>query len=64
MIVEAVGENGKVVLMFDEDGAGRSGSEDALVRLAPQVYVKQIKLSEEGLRPDGLSKEKLKELFG
>ncbi|MBA7491808.1 DNA primase [subsurface metagenome] len=64
LIVQAVGGEGKVALMFDSDEAGRSGSEDALSRLVSQVYVKLIKLDEEGLQPDTLSKEKIKTLLG
>ena len=64
LIVEAVGQNGKMALMFDSDEAGRSGSQDALTRLVSQVYVKLIKLDEEGLQPDTLSKEKIKTLLG
>lgn len=44
LIVETIGENGRVALMLDENGAGRSGSQDALIRLVSQVYVKQIRL--------------------
>lgn len=64
LIVEAVGEKGKVVLMFDSSEAGKSGSQDALARLVSQVYVKLIKLGEEGLQPDSFSKEKIKKLLG
>ena len=64
LIVETVGENGRIVLMFDEDDAGRSGSKDILARLVSQVYVKQIRLGKEGLKPDSVSKEKLKKLLG
>jgi len=64
LIVQAVGEKGKVALMFDSDEAGRSGSEDALSRLVSQVYVKLVKLGEEGLQPDSLSKQKIKKLLG
>jgi len=54
----------KVALMFDSDEAGRSGGEDALARLTPQVYVISVKLAEEGLQLDSLSREKVKELLG
>ena len=63
LIVEAVGGNGKVTLMFDEDDAGRSGSQDALVRLVSQVYVKLVRLGEEGLQPDSLSKKEIDNLL-
>ncbi len=64
LIVEAVGEKGKVALIFDSSEAGKSGSQDALARLASQVYVKLINLGKEGLQPDSLSKEKIKKLLG
>lgn len=61
--VETVGGRGKAALMFDSDGAGSSGSRDALTRLVSRIYVKLVKLSEEGLQPDDLSKEKIKKLL-
>jgi hypothetical protein len=56
LIVETVGPEGTVTLMFDEDEAGWKGREDALSRLSSQVYVKVIGLGEEGRQPDNLSK--------
>ncbi len=64
LIVEAVGEKGRVALMFDSDDARKFGGQGALARLACQVYVKLTKLGEEGLQPDSLSKEKIKKLLG
>jgi len=63
LIVEVIGENGKVALMFDSDEGGSSGGQDALTRLVFQVYVKLIKLGGEGLQPDSLSKEKINNLL-
>ena len=63
LVVETVGEKGKVALMFDSSEAGKSGSQDALARLASQVYVKLIKLGEEGLQPNSPSKEKIKKFL-
>jgi len=63
LIVQAIGENGKVALMFDSDEAGRSGSQDTLTRLVSQVYVKLISLCEEGLQPDTLSKKEINNLL-
>jgi len=62
LIVETVGEKGKVALMFDSSEAGKSGSQDALNRLVSQVYVKLIKLGEERLEPDSLSKKGINNL--
>ena len=64
LIVEAVGEKGKVTLMFDSDESGKSVSRDGLARLVSQVYVKLTKLGKEGLQPDSLSKEKIKKVLG
>jgi len=63
LIVESVGKDGKIALMFDEDDAGRSGSQDALTRLVSQVYVKQIRLGEEGLQPDKLTGKEIKKIL-
>jgi DNA primase len=62
LIVEAVGRNGNVALMFDEDEAGWACREDVLSRLAPQVYVKVIGLGAEGAQPDSLTEESLQNL--
>jgi len=64
LIVDAVGPNGKVALMFDEDDAGWAGREDALNRLASRVYVKVPGLGDEGLQPDSLSEEEIRERLG
>ena len=37
LLVDAVGPNGKIALMFDEDEAGWKGREDALSRLSSRV---------------------------
>jgi DNA primase len=44
LIVETVGPKGRVLLAFDPDEAGRTGSADAVRRLAPQVFVRTIEL--------------------
>lgn len=40
LIVEAVGTDGRVVLMFDNDAAGHTCTDDALQRLSRSAYVK------------------------
>jgi DNA primase len=59
LIVAAVGPRGRVALMFDEDGAGWRGREEALTQLSNRVYVKVVGLGEEGQQPDTLDKEAL-----
>jgi len=62
LIVEAVGSNGRVALMLDEDESGWKGRKDALTRLSAQVYVKVIVLGEGGRQPDSLTVEELRSL--
>ena len=40
LIVETVGPEGRVTLMFDDDPAGRMCTDDTLTRLSQRVYVK------------------------
>ena len=62
LIVDAVGPQGRVALMFDTDDAGLRCREYALARLSPQVYVKVVDLGEDGMQPDRLSVEEIKRL--
>jgi DNA primase len=64
LIVEAVGPEGTVALMFDEDEAGWKGREEAQARLSSRVYVRVIGLGAEGRQPDGLSAEELTRRIG
>jgi DNA primase len=54
LIVKTVGSHGKVLLIFDEDGAGRAGREKAAARLARNVCVKVVEMDAEGIQPDHL----------
>ena len=64
LLVAAVGPQGKVALMFDEDEAGWKGREEALSRLSSRVHVKVVGLGEEGTQPDGVSAETLARYLG
>jgi DNA primase len=64
LIVAAVGPQGKVALMFDEDEAGWKGREEAPSRLSSRVHVKVVGLGEEGTQPDGVSAETLARYLG
>ncbi|MCI0537350.1 MAG: CHC2 zinc finger domain-containing protein [Verrucomicrobiales bacterium] len=63
LIAKTAGPNGRVVLMFDEDNAGRAGREDTLKRLAKTTFVKSVILSEEGQQPEQLTAEELQRLL-
>ena len=56
-IVEAVGAQGKVALMLDEDEAGWKCRKEAIERLVGRVYVKVVALGQEGRQPDQMSEE-------
>ncbi len=60
LIVEAVGENGRVALMFGSDEAGAKATTEVVERLIDKIYLKIIRLDQEGLEPDSLSKEEIK----
>lgn len=58
-IVKAAGLDPKIVLLFDEDEAGREGRKQALLRFASKAYVKVVELGVEGLQPDQLTDEQV-----
>ena len=62
-IVEMVGPEGRVLLLFDEDGAGRKGRAEAQERLSKRVSVSVIRL-EEGQQPDSIEPQELLRLIG
>ncbi len=64
LIAAAVGPQGRVALMLDEDAAGWRCREEVLSRLSSHVYVKVVGLGEEGMQPDRLSEEDIKRLLG
>jgi DNA primase len=63
LIVAAVGSSGRVILLFDEDAAGRKGRAEARSRLAERVKVKAIEFVTEGTQPDQLPPGRLLELL-
>jgi DNA primase len=61
-IAQLAGEDGRVLLLFDEDGAGRKGRREAQARLSKRVAVGLIRLKE-GQQPDFLSAEEIRGLI-
>jgi len=53
-----------VIVMLDEDEAGRTGREDIAVRLSRFLFVKVHAFAEEGRQPESLSAEEVAQLFG
>lgn len=63
LLVEASAERSGILLMFDEDEAGRAGREKALVRLARRMFVRVVPLPQEGAQPDHLTENELHALL-
>lgn len=56
--------NSQVIVMLDEDEAGRAGREDIAVRLSKCVFVKVHAFEKEGTQPEHLSAEEIQQLTG
>jgi DNA primase len=54
----------QVIVMLDEDEAGRAGRDDIAVRLAKFVFVKVHAFEKPGTQPDNLNAEEVQQLFG
>lgn len=57
-------KNSQVIVMLDEDEAGRAGRDDIAVRLSKFVFVTIHTFSNEGEQPESLSPEEVQELTG
>jgi DNA primase len=62
-LVNASVSRSGIILMFDEDDAGRVGREKALVRLSRRMFVRVVPLSQEGAQPDHLTENELHALL-
>ena len=58
------GANCRVVVMFDEDDAGRAGREDAAVRLSKFCFVKTHVFDKAGMQPEQLSPADIQRVMG
>lgn len=54
----------QIIVMLDEDEAGRAGREDVALRLAGHCFVKVHAFEKEGAQPDDLTAEEAKALVG
>jgi DNA primase len=63
LIVKTVGPEGRVVLWFDSDEAGRKGCAEARARLKESVSVSSIDVLADGSQPDQLSAEQVQRLL-
>jgi DNA primase len=58
------GLTARVIVMFDEDDAGREGREDTAVRLAKFCFVKMHVFDKAGMQPEHLSAEEIQRILG
>ena len=63
LIKQHTDRNSHVIIVFDEDEAGRVGREEIAVRLAKFVFVKIHVFEHENQQPDKLSADEVKGLF-
>ena len=56
--------NSQVIVMLDEDEAGRAGREDIATRLSKFCFVKVHAFEQDGQQPEDLSLEDVNEIFG
>lgn len=63
LIHQTIGSQGRVLLMFDEDEAGRKGRHEARERLKPLLNVSTVSFLGEGMQPDQLSARELAKIL-
>ncbi len=63
LIREHTGRKSQVIVLLDEDEAGRAGREDIAVRLARFVFVKVHTFDKDGQQPEDLSAEEVATLI-
>lgn len=63
-IALAVNPRSRIVLMLDEDDAGREARVKIIPRLAAHCYVRTVRFEHEGQQPDSLTAEQLDTLRG
>jgi DNA primase len=62
LITKIVAANSTLIVMFDEDDAGRTGREEVLKRLATKSYVRVVTFAQEGFQPENLTAEEADKL--
>ena len=64
LLKQHLGWQDRIIVMLDEDDAGRRGRDDLAVRLARFAYVRVHRFEKEGAQPDSLSAEEIDQLGG
>ncbi len=64
LLADHLPQGSSLVLMLDEDEAGRKARNEILARLAQRWFTRLVVFPEEGMQPDHLEEEALHELLG
>jgi DNA primase len=64
LIAAAVTPQSRIVLMLDEDDAGRAARDEIAPRLAKHCFVRTVAFEKENTQPDQLSPEALEQILG
>lgn len=64
LIIRHTNAHSSLLIMLDEDDAGRFGREQMLLRLCPRLYVRVFQFDAAGQQPEDLTTEDLAELLG
>jgi DNA primase len=62
LITRVTNEDSSIIVMFDEDDAGRSGRADVLQRLATKAFVRIVTFGKEGFQPEQLTPAQVADL--
>jgi len=62
LITRATNANSTIIVMFDEDDAGRTGRADVLQRLATKAFVRVVTFADEDYQPEQLTAEEADQL--
>ena len=63
LVLDLVGPRGQVLILFDNDEAGRKGTARAIELLAGDTFVRAPELPREGMQPEDLTDGELQELL-
>jgi len=64
LIVAAVNPQGRIILMLDEDDAGKAARDEIVARLSKLCFVKTFVFHETGMQPEDLSADELEQIHG
>jgi DNA primase len=64
LIYQTTGPESLILIMLDEDDAGRAGRDDIALRVSRFCFVKVIHFKSDGTQPENLSEEEMFEIVG